>query len=304
MRYLVTGGAGFIGSNIVKSLVELQHHVVVLDNFRAGNLPGRKVQGAEYHSYDIGDPSADIAPFSGVDVVLHCAAMSRVQYSIEHPMETMQANINGTAHVLEASRKCCVKRVVFASSSSVYGDTERLPITEGMPLQPKSPYGMHKQFGEDMCRLWSETYGLPTVSLRLFNVYGPQMDPAEEYALVMGKFLMRRRQGYALPITGDGEQTRDFTHVSDVVRAFVMASASSTVGRGEAINIGGGSNITINRLAALFGGPITYTTPRLEPRHTLADISLAKRLLGWEPTVSMEQGVSDLIRWHDDMFSK
>lgn len=163
---------------------------------------------------------------------------------------------------------------------------------------------MHKMFGEEMCKLWSEIYGLPTVSLRLFNVYGPRLDPTGVYALVMGRFLLQRQGGLPLTITGDGEQTRDFTHVSDVVRAFVLASTAESVGRGEVINIGGGNNVTINKLASLFGGSTTHVAARLEPRHTLAGISLAKQLLGWQPSVTIEQGVPELIRWFNALPAK
>jgi nucleoside-diphosphate-sugar epimerase len=169
-----------------------------------------------------------------------------------------------------------------------------MPLREDMTPRPKSPYGLQKYTGELFCKTWNEVYGLETVSLRYFNVYGPRLDPEGDYALVIGKFLKQRKEGKPLTITGDGTQTRDFTHVKDVVRANLLASQSLQVGKGETINIGAGRNVTINKLAELIGGPAEHIAPRLEPHDTLADNSLAKRLLGWLPEIDIEDGLEEL----------
>lgn len=298
MKCIVTGGAGFIGSNLVEALVESGNEVVVVDNYYAGNRPERRIAGATYHHIDIVDPSSSLAIFQGAETVFHLAAVPRVQYSIEQPEETLQVNVNGTARILKGAKDYGVQRVIFASSSSVYGDLEELPLHEDARTRPKSPYGLQKFFGEGLCTLWSDIYGLSTVSLRLFNVYGQRLDPSGEYALIMGRFITQKRGGLPLTVTGDGEQSRDFTHVSDVVRAFLLAATSPLVGKGEVINIGGGRDTTINHLAELFGGTKVHIPARLEPRYTRASITKARELLSWEPKVSVEDGVRELVRMY------
>jgi len=183
---------------------------------------------------------------------------------------------------------------VYAASSSAYGDQVALPLSEDLPAQPKSPYGLQKYIGELSCRLWSDVYGLSTVSLRYFNVYGPKFDPEGAYALVIGKFLKQKKEGTPLTITGDGTQTRDFTHVSDIVRANLLAAESPKVGKGEVINIGAGRNLSVNDLAVMIGGPSVHVESRLEPHDTRADNALAKELLGWEPEITLEDGIMAL----------
>jgi UDP-glucose 4-epimerase len=176
----------------------------------------------------------------------------------------------------------------------VYGDQEVMPLVETLSPQPKSPYGMHKYMLEVMSKLWSEVYGLPTVSLRYFNVYGPHMDPEGAYALAVAKFLKQRQDGNPITIWGDGTHSRDFTHVRDVVQANLLAAESSSVGRGEVINIGAGKNISVLELAALIGGPVVHEEERLEPKHSLADNTKARELLGWKPDVSFADGIAEL----------
>jgi nucleoside-diphosphate-sugar epimerase len=200
---------------------------------------------------------------------------------------------------LHAARDAQVKRVIYAASSSAYGSSQVLPLTEDLPAHPISPYGLQKYIGELYCRLFWDVYGLPTVSLRYFNVYGPGASAEGAYALVIAKFIKQRLEGNPMTITGDGEQTRDFTHVRDVVRANVLAATSERVGKGEVINIGAGNNASVKRVAQLIGGPTEHIAPRLEPRDTLADNSLAKALLGWEPEVSLEEGISELKHLHN-----
>lgn len=292
-KVIVTGGAGFIGSNLTDALIERGYEVHIIDNLSGGKMENVNPK-AVFHEKDIRN-LADIAPiFENAKFVFHFAALPRVQYSIEHPDVTSEVNVMGTQNVLMVSAKAKVSRMVYSASSSAYGDSDVMPLHENLPSNPKSPYGLQKYVGELYCRLWSEVYGLSTVSLRYFNVYGPHLDPDGAYALVIGKFLKQRKEGKPLTITGDGEQTRDFTHVRDVVRANILAAESTKVGKGEVINIGAGKNHTINELAKLIGGEVEHIAPRMEPHDTLADNSLAKKLLDWEPTVAFGEGIAEL----------
>lgn len=295
-KAVVTGGAGFIGSHIVRTLLDRGFETHVIDNFVGGKRADRFHADAAYHEVDIRDSSAVTPLLKGARFVFHEAALPRVPYSIEHPEETFSVNALGTISVLTAAHEAGVERLVYAASSSAYGDQETLLLSENLPARPASPYGLQKYVGELACRLWSELYGLSTVSLRYFNVYGPGFDPEGPYALVIGKFLAQRAAGKPLTITGDGTQTRDFTHVHDIVAANILAAESLSIGHGEVINIGGGNSISINRLAELIGGPVEHIAPRIEPHDNLADIRRAKELLGWEPRVPFVEGVAELKR--------
>ncbi|NCT02041.1 SDR family NAD(P)-dependent oxidoreductase [Candidatus Parcubacteria bacterium] len=293
-NFLVTGGAGFIGTNLTKQLLQEGNKVIIVDDLSAGDHRDRLPEEAVFYKIDIRDTAALTEVAKGVDVIIHLAALPRVQFSIQHPQETHDVNVNGTLSVLEAARAAGVSRVVYAASSSAYGDQETLPLSLDLLPKPKSPYALQKYFGEELLRLWSSVYGLETVSLRFFNVYGPYMDPDGAYALVIGRFLKLAKEGAPLTITGDGEQTRDFTHVSDVVNALQKAALSSEVGNGEVFNVGAGGETSINDLAALIGGKVEYVTARLEPKRTMADISETKRCLGWEPQVTLPDGIRAL----------
>lgn len=292
-KILVTGGAGFIGTNAAHALVADGYDVVVVDDLSAGDKT-RLPEAVTFHQADINDTDVLTTHMKGVDRVLHLAACPRVQDSIERPVPIHTVNVDGTLSVLEAAKSAGVKRVVLASTSAIYGDNESLPLKEEYPTHPMSPYALHKLVGEEYCKLWSELYGLETVSLRLFNVYGPYFDPNGPYALVIGKFLDTAAAGGSLQIFGDGEQTRDFVHVTDVVRAFMAAMNADTVGKGEVMNIGSGAQTTINELAHMFSDDIQYNEPRIEPRHTCADVSLAHELLGWEPSIKLADGIKAL----------
>ena len=315
-KVVVVGGAGFIGSHLTDALIERGFEVHVIDNLSGGKSENLNPK-AVFHHADIRDLAAIRPIIRGAAQVFHLAALPRVQYSIAHPEETHAANVTGTLNVLLAAKEGGVKRVIYAASSSAYGDQparpnarrndgvgqdsgrsggKTLPLVETMQPNPKSPYGLQKYIGELYCRVWSAVYGLETVSLRYFNVYGPRLNPDGAYALAIGKFLRQRRQGRPLTIWGDGTQTRDFTHIWDVVRANLLAAESKKVGNGEVINIGAGRNVSINALAKLIGGKVTHLAPRLEPHDTLADNSLAKKLLGWTPKVSLEEGIAELKR--------
>lgn len=294
MKTLVTGGAGFIGTHIVRALVAEGHEVQVIDTYAGGRFPNRVVDGAEYHEGSILDQGLMDELCAGTDVVFHTAALPRVQYSIEHPVETDQVNIGGTVAVLQAAHQAGVKRVVYSASSSAYGNQETLPLVETMEARPMSPYALQKYTGERYCALFSDIMGLETVSLRYFNVYGPDADPHGAYALVIAKFIEQRKNDEPMTIAGDGTNTRDYTHVRDVVRANLLAAASPNVGKGEVINIGGGGQWSVNQVAEMIGGEVTHIEPRLEPKATNADIRKAKELLGWTPEVSFRDGIKEL----------
>jgi len=290
-KVIITGGAGFIGSHLANELVGKGYEVHVVDNLYSGKRKDSLGEKVIFHKEDVRDYSALEKIFEHAVYVFHLAALPRVQYSIEHPGETNEVNVSGTLNVLKAAHKNKIKKVIYSASSSAYGDQPTLPLKEDMSADPKSPYGLQKYIGECYCRVFSDVYGLPTVSLRYFNVYGPGQDPNGAYALVIGKFLKQKKEGKPITITGDGEQTRDFTHISDVVCANILAAESSNVGKGEVINIGAGNNVSINRIAELIGGAIEHVEARIEPKHTCADTARALKLLGWTPTVSIEEGI-------------
>jgi len=290
---VVTGGAGFIGSNLAHALVEVGWETRIIDRdpaFRRSTLP----KGAALHEVDIRSTDVIQKIMEGADTVFHTAAVPRVPYSIEHPVETTDENITGTVSVLTAASRAKVRRVIYSGSGSSYGNQATLPLTEDMPASPVHPYGVQKYVGELFMNIWPGIYGVETVSLRYFNVYGPGLDPNGAYALAVGRFITARKEGTPITIYGDGTVTRDFTHVNDVVRANILAAESTKVGKGEVINIGAGRNVTIKYLAEMFGGPIKYGPPRIEAHDSLADNRKAKELLGWEPQVKLEDGIVEL----------
>ncbi len=292
-KAVITGGAGFIGSNIARTLIAAGWETHLIDNnpaFRRDTVP----KEATLHEFSVLDTEATQKVFEGADVVFHTAAIPRVPYSIEYPVETTNENITGTVSVLTAAARAKVRRVVYSASGSAYGEQQTLPLAETLPANPVNPYGLQKYVGELFAKMWPDIYGVETVSLRYFNVYGPGMDPNGAYALAIGKFLKARQDGEPITIFGDGTVTRDFTHVSDVVNANVLAAESPNVGKGEVINIGAGRNVSIKYLADLFGGDIVYAAPRIEAHDSQADNRKAKELLGWEPKVALEEGIATL----------
>ena len=296
MKVVVTGGAGFIGSHLADALLREGHEVHVIDNLASGKCEDVP-EGAVFHELDIRDREKLGPVFAGAHAVFHLAALPRVTYSYDYPVESHEANIDGTFSVLMAARDANVGRVVYAGSSSSYGIQDHLPFTEDMPARPMSLYAFQKYAGEEYARLFSLNYGLPTVTLRFFSVYGPRMRPDGGYALAIPKFLQSRKDGVPLPITGDGSHTRDFTHVSDVVRACMLAMESDRVGKGEVLNIAAGRNVSVNSLAELIGGTREYLPPRPgDAQDTWGDSTRAKELLGWEPNVTLEEGITELKR--------
>lgn len=293
-KVLVTGGAGFIGSYVVRELLSCGYSVVVIDNLISGkkkNIP----KGVKFFKADIRNLKEIEPLFKGIKYVYHLAAIPSVQYSIENPDETNEVNVSGTLNVLLASKKASVKRLVYSASSSVYGDAKKLPITENEIAKPKSPYALQKYIGELYCKMFSEIYRLETVCLRYFNVYGFGQPSVGAYASVIAKFIDLKRQKKNLTIVGDGNQTRDFVHVTDVAKANILASTSERVGKGESINIGTGKKYSVRDIAKLIGGQVDYLPPRIEPKDSLADISLAKFLLGFKPVIDLENGLKNLL---------
>jgi UDP-glucose 4-epimerase len=296
VKVAVVGGAGFIGSNLVDALVERGDDVVLIDNFSTGyrrNVnPAARVVEAEIAV----DSERLTSALDGREVVFHTAALARVPRSIEDPLGTHAANVTGTLRVLKAAVDAGVRRVVYSSSSSVYGDQPRLPLVEDMRPNPLNPYACQKLMGEIYARNVHRVYGLETVCLRYFNVYGPRQVTEGAYRLVIGVFLDQRRSGQPLTVHGDGLQTRDFTWVGDVVQANLLAAASDQVGAGEPINVGAGQEVSIRRIAELIGGPVVHTSPRgFDERYKRASIERAQALLGWRPTVQVEEGIRRLM---------
>ena len=293
MKYIVTGGAGFIGSNLVDLLIKEGHDVHVIDNFSSGKKENCNEQ-AKYFELDISDHSnfEDLKNILiGSNGVFHLAALPRVQESIDNPLQFEKNNTLSTINILKACVDTNVKRLVYSASSSAYGNTDKLPSQEEDPVDPISPYAMQKYYGEIACRMFANVYGLETVSLRYFNVYGERQSLEGAYALVMCVFARQRLNKEPLTIRGDGEQRRDFTHVMDIAKANLMAMCSEKVGNGEVINIGNSDNRSVNQIAEMIGGPTVNIDPVVEPRETLADNSKAKSLLGWSPSIIIEDWV-------------
>ncbi|MEL1227291.1 MAG: NAD-dependent epimerase/dehydratase family protein [Candidatus Neomarinimicrobiota bacterium] len=298
MKYVVTGGAGFIGSNLVNKLVSQENEVHVIDNFSFGKLDNCH-KNAHYHNLDLSektnfDQVKDIC--KNADSVFHLACIARVQPSIENPVKYEMNNTISTVNILKASVDSNVRRFIYSSSSSVYGNQTKLPLKEDFQTNPLSPYGAQKLYGEILCKTFSKVYELETVCLRYFNVYGEKQNIDGAYALVIGIFLNQRSNKKPLTVRGDGSQRRDFTYVGDVVKANILASKSKNVGSGEIINIGNGKNRSINEIASYIGGKIKYIEPVLEPFETLADNLKAKKLLNWEPKQDVKSWIKDYIK--------
>ena len=298
MKTLVTGGAGFIGSHLCELLAAQGHEVLALDSLVSGRLQNLKTiagePGMRFVQADICD-SVAIAPyFEGVDWVFHLAGLADIVPSIEQPAQYFQTNVTGTLHVLEAARRCGAKRLVYAASSSSYGVPDVYPTPETAPIKPLYPYALTKHMGEELVLHWARVYQMPAMSLRLFNVYGTRSRTSGAYGAVFGVFLAQKLHGQPFTVVGDGRQTRDFTYVTDVARAFLAAAESGL--SGLALNVGSGDHYSVNRLVELLGGDVVHIPRRPgEPDCTFADISQIRRLLGWQAQVSLERGVETLL---------
>lgn len=309
--YVVTGGAGFIGSHIVEELLRRNERVTVIDNFATGKRENlRPFEGkAEIVEADISQAKNLTNILKGADYVIHQAAIPSVPKSIIDPVKSHEANVNGTLQLLVACRDAGVKRVVYASSSSLYGDSPTLPKHEGMMPKPLSPYGAQKLFSEMYCQVFTRSYGLETVSLRYFNVFGPRQDAASQYSGVLALFIPAVLQGRRPTIYGDGEQSRDFTYVKNVVEANLLACTAPGVS-GEAFNVACGDRITVNsmlqQINKITGKDISpvYAEARAgDIKHSQADIQRAKERLGYQPKVSFEEGLRHTIEWYRENLS-
>lgn len=309
-RVVITGGAGFIGSNLARTLAKDDNEIIVIDNLATGSLKNiedlienRKIQ---FIRGNITDLRFLNKVFKNVDYVFHEAAVVSISKSIEDPVTTNNVNIGGTLNVLLAARNNGAKKVVYASSCAVYGDSSELPLKENTQPKPLSPYAASKLAGEHYCQLFSKLYGLPTVSLRYFNVYGMRQNPSTEYAAVIPRFITRVLNKKPPVIHGDGEQTRDFVFVQDVVNANIKAAETKVTG---VFNIGSGKHVSINDLAKLI---IKISGKQLNPihsdpqpkdiKHSLADISKAREKLHYEPKTKLKNGLKETMKWFQKMF--
>lgn len=306
MKYIVTGGAGFIGSHIVEELAQQQHEVVIVDNFFSGKRenirPFLEKKNVRLVEGSITDLSLLKKNFVGADGIFHEGAIASVPRSIADPLATNEANVTGTLNVLVAARDCGVRKVLFASSSSVYGNTPTLPKCEDMPPNPLSPYAVSKLSGEHYLKVFSEVYGFETLSLRYFNVFGPRQDPKSEYAAVIPRFITKILSHESPTIYGDGGQTRDFTYVKDVVQANIRAMESDAQG---VFNVAYCRRIDLNVLASLImeiagiDVPLVYEPPRTgEVRDSLADIRRAQETFGYAPEYTVKTGLKETVAWY------
>jgi len=307
---LVTGGAGFIGSNLTEALLQRGHVVRVLDDFSTGkreNLIFDKAYASlEIIEGDIRDLRSCQKSVQGMEYVFHQGALPSVQRSVEDPGASNAVNVEGTLNILLAAREKGVKRVMYAASSSIYGDTPTLPKHEEMPPNPLSPYALQKYIGEQYCRLFYQLYGLETISLRYFNVFGPKQDPNSLYSAVIPKFIDALVQGRAPMIFGDGEQSRDFTYIENVVQANLLAMSAEHL-HGEAINIACGKRISLNQLLDVLKeileskqSPIYQDARKGDVKHSLADIRKGKEIINYEPKVGIETGLKKTVDFFKD----
>lgn len=295
MNFLVTGGAGFIGSNLVDSLLSQGHSVIVVDN-ESSDAHERFYWNDKCLNYklDICDYDKILPLFKNVDCVFHIAAEARIQPAILDPAKAVKTNVLGTCNVLQAAREQKVKRVIYSSTSSAYGLKNTPPLEETMQKDCLNPYSVSKTAGEELCSMYYRLFGLETVIFRYFNVYGERQPTKGQYAPVIGLFIRQKREGKSMTIVGDGLQRRDFTHVTDVVNANMLAALSSNKHIfGEIFNIGTGINYSVLELANLIGGKHEHIPPRLgESRITLANINKAKSMLNWQPKVKLEEWIN------------
>jgi nucleoside-diphosphate-sugar epimerase len=303
--YLVTGGAGFIGSHLAEELVRRGHRVRVADNLVTGKRRNLEhVRGVDFLEGDLADLTFARTATDGMEFVLHQAAIASVPRSVKDPITSNRANIDASLNVLVAARDAGVKRVVYAGSSSVYGDTPTLPKHEGMTPNPLSPYALQKLVGEEYCRVFTRLYGLETVTIRYFNVFGPRQDPGSPYSGVISLFATALLEGRQPTIYGNGEQTRDFTYVANVVDG-VLKACEARDANGQTINVATGSRMSLNellnvmnRLAGTNLEPLRQEARAGDVKDSQADISKAQSLLGYQPTVSSEDGLKRTLEWY------
>jgi len=300
MKAIVTGGAGFIGSHLVDSLLKQNFEVTVLDNFSTGRLENLEhvLEQIELVECDLGVQGDWIQNFTNADWVIHLASLADIVPSIQQPEEYYRSNVNGTFNVLQAAKTAGVKRFVYAASSSCYGIPDNYPTPEHADIRPQYPYALTKRMGEEMVLHWAQVYSFPAISLRFFNVYGPRSRTSGTYGAVIGVFLAQKLAGKPFTVVGDGKQTRDFTFVTDIVQAMISAAKSNR--SGQIYNVGSGTNVSVNRLVELLGGEKVYIPKRPgEPDCTFADIHKIQKELGWKPQVTIEKGIEKILQQID-----
>lgn len=306
MKALVTGGCGFIGSHLSEMLLADGHEVIIIDNLACGRLENlatfKDKPGLTHINADIRDQKSIAENFKGVDWVFHLAGLADIVPSIEQPDNYYDTNVTGTLNVLQSALAAGVKRVVYAASSSSYGIPDEFPTPESSAIKPEYPYALTKYMGEELVLHWARIYKLPAISLRLFNVYGPRSRTTGTYGAVFGVFLAQKLSGKPFTVVGDGQQTRDFTYVTDVAAAFIAAAKSNA--SGEAMNVGSGNHYSVNYLVSLLDGPVVYIDKRPgEPNCTFAETSKIRKTLNWKPVVPFEEGVKNMLaciqNWKD-----
>jgi UDP-glucose 4-epimerase len=302
-RCIVTGGAGFIGSHLVEKLVANGYQVTVIDNLAIGRLANLKNALAtgqvDFQEGSVADFDFIRPLFEGAPLVFHLAGLADIVPSVTHPLDYHKANVDGTAAVMEAAKLGGCSKVIYTASSSCYGIPDQYPTPETAEIQPQYPYALTKNLGEQIALHWGDVYGIDVISLRLFNVFGPRARTSGTYGAVFGVFLAQRLAGKPLTVVGDGEQTRDFTYVADVVDAFITAANSDVAG--EIFNVGSGGTYSVNELVKLIGGEIVHIPKRPgEPDQTFADISKIQSVLNWSPKIPFEEGVGRVLKHIDD----
>ena len=298
LRSVVTGGAGFIGSNLVDHLVRIDHKVIVLDNFVSGkkaNLAHHKKKDVKIIRVDISKSKNLDKYFKKVDYVFHLAGLAEIIPSIKNPKKYFNTNVLGTLKVVEAAKRAGVKKLIYAASSSCYGSPKNLPTSEKEKIDIKHPYGLTKFLGEQLVLKYATNFNMPNISFRFFNVYGPRLNMSGQYSAVFGNFLKQKKNNKPLTIVGDGKQTRDFIHVDDLTNAFIKVAKSRLVNK--IYNLGSGKEISINKIANLFGGKKTFIPKRpREPKRSLANISKIKKDINWKPTITIQEGIKRLLK--------
>jgi len=296
LKSIVTGGAGFIGSHLVDLLLLQNHEVVVLDNYSTGRKENLEhvADRIKIVECDLGTPGKWANEFKDIDWVFHLASLADVVPSIQNPESYHRANVDGTFYVLQACRHANIKRFIYSASSSCYGIPDTYPTPETAEIRPQYPYALAKRMGEELVMHWSQVYKLPAISLRFFNVYGPRSRTSGTYGAVFGVFLAQKLAGEPFTVVGDGEQTRDFTYVTDITKALLSAAISSN--SGKIYNVGSGTTVSVNRIVELLEGEKVYVPKRPgEPDSTFADITQITNDLDWEPTVLIQEGIASIL---------
>jgi len=303
-KIIVTGGAGFIGSHLVDALVKQNHDVIVIDNFSTGSKRNLDKSKTKIKILKISlsiEKTLKRIPniLKGSDYIFHLAALPRIERSIDDPIGTHQANVEGTIVALELARKLLVKKFIFISSSSIYGIQKRLPLSESLKPNPQNPYAYQKLMSEYYCKIYSQTYNLEIIVFRLFNVYGPRMFSKGSYKLVFTRWLEQIKNKQPLTIYGKGDQTRDFTHITDVARGLILGMTTKLNKPYEILNLGAGQQKSIREMAKLFKSCVQFLPPRpFEEKFKEADIKKAKKLLKWKPNISIDEGIKNLLNYY------